>query len=734
MLDPHLPLRHPRFVRSTLTVVPILILAFGAMAGCAWIGGIEEITLVEADAGPGDGGSEDATVDGPGSCELPSEGDAFVRLGHLVPESAGYDFCIRPSGADSWQDVQPVLASGGTACPDGLRYRDVTVAFRVEPGTHDVRLVDAGSDACTEPQGEITGIQTKDNRVTTVLAFEGDGGTPVVRDLPESQPSFNRTQMRFIHATVGHDALDCGLTDSIRLPAAVVSPVFRDIPFGEASPAGTSDLGSIDDNGYVVYTFGGSTLRFGAAEPESTDALATMTARFALNSSHTLFAIGRVGDATYPPSLWSCNEGTSSDGILTTCGDPLDLNVEVFSTQLTDLFTPLYRERIDVVRDALTKSTETGVLCINETRSPDNLDHILDAVEDIYPHRIAAHTLSPSDSDLTDQEGNLPEPYTTPACTGEAGTAFQTLMDCVDANCTQDDGSGHRFIDSGNVAADCVGTPCEDEAFELVLNSGEQGQPCWMCALTQMAGEETTEWVRQACTGDPEARFAYRGSTGLAILSKYPIGDAKHWLLPSTGWQRGLLHAPIELPNGVPLDFYCGDLTLPVAGGVIPYVGHYGGSSKGDAQWVAEQKLQAQRVVSIIEQQSGGSGTRVVLATTAYAGPEYMDGSTRVLAAQSPEVYSVLESAFRPLVPPGYEPACTQCLDNPVLSGLEASDLPAADAWTSHLLGLGFGADAVKETRTTFTEASYEVSDSGETRSITPSSQYGLLSVVRVTQ
>jgi hypothetical protein len=699
------------------------------VTGCELIGGIEKITLVQAQA---DAGTADAEPDAPGTCALPDEGDAFLRLGVFVPADDAFDFCVKPSGTTSWGEVRPVLASGGGACPAGLRYKDVTMAFRVASGTYDVRMVDGDAQGCEQARAELQGVEAVENQVMTLMGIAGVQAGVELRALPESQPAFNRTQMRFVHALKGHDKLDCGATDSSRLPATILTSVFTEVAYGTASAAGSSAVGTIDANGYLVYSFAGGTVRFGIAPPQTTDALVTLAVRFGLSSSHTLFAVGKVGDPRFPPALWSCDEGTAGDGILAACGTPADISVEVYSTQLTDLFTPLYRSRIAPVIDAIMKA-ESDIICVNEMRSPKNLDALLEATEEEYPYRVFSHQVEVSDADLSDQQGVVPEPYTEAACTGVLETQLNDLMDCVDQHCAKDDGGGHVFIDDGNEGADCVSDKCMDKAAALVLG-GEDAQGCWMCALTQMAGEETTEGVREACSGDPLARHTYGGSLGLAVLSRLPLGEAKGWRLPSTGWMRGLLQVPVDLPNGVPLDVYCGDLTLPVTGIVFPYVGHYGGAGEGDARWVAEQLLQAERVAKLIEEKSGASGARAVLASTTYAGPDYFEGSTRVLAAQNLEAHETLLGTLTPLVPVDYVPSCTQCLGNPVLASVDPADQPVADAWTTHLLGRGFVQRDVRETTVTFQDASYEVTVPEGKRMIPPSSQYGLRSVLRITQ
>ena len=306
---------------------------------------------------------------------------------------------------------------------------------------------------------------------------------------------------------------------------------------------------------------------------------------------------------------------------------------------------------------------------------------------------------------------------------------LQTFMDCIDRECAEDSGNGHYFIDGGDEGANCVSDKCLEDASTLFLGDGE----CWMCALMQMSGEESTESIRTSCTEQPETRYAYGGALGLAVLSKHPLGEAQSWLLPSTGWQRGLLRVPVELPNGAFLDVYCSELAHRETG-VILYSGHYGGDATKDSdRWVAEQLLQAQRLVGMVQQQTESSGAKAVLAVTAYAGPPYKDGATEILASESPEVYAAIMAGPLSLVPKDYVPSCTQCVGNPVF-GVTSGGVPTADAWTTHLLGFHINQDSVQETTLTFTDASYEVKTSEGTRMVPPSTHYGLRSVLRLTQ
>jgi hypothetical protein len=689
------------------------------VAGCALIAGIEKIELIDP-------------PDAPAECVLGDDGTAFLRLGNLVPSDEHLDFCIKAADGSGFDGLRPVFVAAGTGCPAGLRYRDITMAFRTKPGSYDVRVVAGGAQACDVAVAELAGVRTVDNRTTTVLAFDGAPGAPLLRQLPESPRSVNRSQVRFVNALAGPDRIDCGVADSPRRPASIQTPVFRDVKYGNAAPADESPIGAIDGNGYLVFTLHGATVPFAIAEPGDTEALVSLATTYRLSTSNTLFAVGHVGDTKYPPALWSCDEN-ATEGVLATCGDPLQVKVEVFSSQLTDLFTPLFRQRVDPVIHAIANG-DSDVICVNEIRNPKHVESLLAKTASTYRYTAASYSMDASPSDLTDKNLVLPAAPESAACMGELTDELDELMDCVESHCTEDDGKGEHFVDDGTAAANCVMSRCLEHATPLALGDNEADLRCWMCALTQMSGEETTEYVREACTTDPAAGFAYRGQQGLVVLSRHPIREAQRWLLPSTGWQRGLIRAAIDLPNGVALDFYCGDLSLPQAEPVVLYVGAYGGDEQGPARWVAEQQLQAERAVGLVRKHSGSNGARVVLAMTTYAGPEVEQGGVVVLAARSRAVYDTLLAAFSPLVAPGYIPTCTECTANPVFSASDAGGATGAGAWTSHLFGSGIAAEAVLSSAVTFTKASYPVSTPDGSRMIPPSLHYGLRSVLRLTQ
>ena len=704
-------------------LVPVFVLA---LAGCETLGGIEEIVYVAEPADAGDAA--------PISCVLPSEGAAYLRVGNFAPMDGRFDFCVVPRDHGVSVRAGAVFAGSGNSCPAGLAYKELSVPFAVPAGTYDLKVVRGDAPDCRGPAVvEVNDIVAQDNRVTSVLVFghEQEPSGLVGEALAETPGTYNRTSIRFIHGLVGASNLRCGVTDSGRLPATIVSSVFEDVPFASACREGTSDVGRIDENGYLIYSYGGATNKFGVAPPGQTEATVTLASKFAISASYSLFAVGRTGDALFPPGLWSCDEAASEDGILALCGNPLDLAIDIYSPQLTDLFTALFRERKPAVYEAVA-AAESDLICLTEVVDPRDIAVIRAASIKQFPYQVHSSSLTPEPSDLTDQNGDEVPAPDGPACAGQASDWLDTLLDCIQEHCTEDDGSGHRFALSGSEAADCVGNFCQLEVGPLILGAPSD-KGCWMCALVQMSGDETLEYVRDTCKTDPAARYTFRNGSNVMVLSRYPIGSSKVWRLPATGWNRVAMRVPLDLPNGVPLDFYCASLALPEEGIIFPYVGAYGAGASGPAAWVAEQELQAERLVALVREQSKASGARVVLASTTYAGEGYNEGEREVLVDLHVDTYRTIADAFNLLAAPGYVPACTQCADNPVTAPPSGAVTTAESAWTSLLFSEGIDMKTIRSSEVTFTDPVLEVASPEGAYLVPPSSHYGFRSHVHLT-
>jgi hypothetical protein len=261
----------------------------------------------------------------------------------------------------------------------------------------------------------------------------------------------------------------------------------------------------------------------------------------------------------------------------------------------------------------------------------------------------------------------------------------------------------------------------------LLSPDNPSGPVCLMCVEVQLASYQSTQAVRTRCTdpADPTARFAFDGEPGLVVLSHYPIDGASLRLLPSTSWQRAVLRAPVILPNGVPLDFYCTSLSEFTQVALIPYTGQYGNGQTGEAAVVEEALLQVSRIAAFVSEQS--SGARPIVAGDFYCGPAFAP-----VAERRPAVYASLLAHFLPLVPPDYAPGCTLCASNPLLGSAELGG--ATGSWTTHVLGSEALVPSALAASITFTDPALTVTLAAGPVAVPVSPHYGLRSLLRVAQ
>ncbi|HOT11547.1 MAG TPA: hypothetical protein PK710_17345, partial [Polyangiaceae bacterium] len=183
-----------RFFIATLALTGL------ALQGCQLIGGIEERTLVLQDAGADNDWEADVQPEAEAdvepdvidtTCELPTVGNASMRIGNLIPSLDRVEFCIK-SANQTWQDVKPILAGSGGGCPRGLAYRSLSAAFDVQAGVYDVIAVHdpaTGSrPACTvTPIAEASQIVISEGETMSLLVFGDSRSNASLRALKETK-------------------------------------------------------------------------------------------------------------------------------------------------------------------------------------------------------------------------------------------------------------------------------------------------------------------------------------------------------------------------------------------------------------------------------------------------------------------------------------------------------------------------------------------------------------------
>ena len=117
----------------------------------------------------------------PKTCVLPEyvvgSGTGRARLAHVLPTLDKIDVCVRASGTASYG--RPVFRSSGadtnTIC-GGLKYPQVTAAFKIPVGKLDFKVIPAGKTCSVTALAEKTGIDVgTDFPLTLVYAGPPEG-------------------------------------------------------------------------------------------------------------------------------------------------------------------------------------------------------------------------------------------------------------------------------------------------------------------------------------------------------------------------------------------------------------------------------------------------------------------------------------------------------------------------------------------------------------------------------
>jgi hypothetical protein len=272
-----------------------------------------------------------------------------------------------------------------------------------------------------------------------------------------------------------------------------------------------------------------------------------------------------------------------------------------------------------------------------------------------------------------------------------------------------------------------------------------------MCAIAHLSSGESIEDMYAECTSSNQGKphFVYDGSTGLAVLTSSSIalapGETPEVVaLPASTWNRAAIRVPIKLPNSAVVDFWCASVRAPNSESFLPNGGpYYGYDPFGQANAAglantaidnaAEENLQITRLITAVNSRATDANRRAIVAALTYASPLIGNPDNPVITDLSPENFALFENPpWEELTWSSYQPQCTFCGDNPLNSSSNEKQ------WSVHLFGIGIGADAVTDTRLTFTGNALQVTPydpPGSAAISVPVSQYyGIQSTVRVTQ
>ncbi|MEM9070132.1 MAG: endonuclease/exonuclease/phosphatase family protein [Myxococcota bacterium] len=385
-------------------------------------------------------------------------------------------------------------------------------------------------------------------------------------------------------------------------------------------------------------------------------------------------------------SFFSRSVATLAIFAFTSCGsdsaEPYDLQIDTFNVALAGAFIPFEDERRGPIVEALNAST-SDVVCVQEAWRQSDKDMILTGTSGTFPHTASfVHDLDSAIDDATDQSGNVPPAPTTPPCAGALTESLDAALSCLQANCSTVPGSE----DGQTTSSACAQDMCIEAVTTLLLGSADSLR-CYSCLATSLPTEPFRD-MRELCTGENNAELAFRGQSGVMILSKHPIENAEAFVLPGTWNRRVVAEATVSLPNGSDVDVYCNHLTPIFDSLAFPYTGPYGDDQVGADGWAAEQLLQAEKLIRRVQDRSGDRPA--VILGDMNAGRAHEDATFN----EGLLTLELLESVFTPAVTSDFVPRCTHCPES--INPISSEDTPPV--WIDHIFMFNVDASAVQST------------------------------------
>lgn len=256
--------------------------------------------------------------------------------------------------------------------------------------------------------------------------------------------------------------------------------------------------------------------------------------------------------------------------------------------------------------------------------------------------------------------------YNIPADPGECEGAacapddVNPLLECYEPNCAD--------APPGQIVM-CANEFCPDQVNALP-------GPCIACIAGALTDEATIDDLINACGPDAAAAqgcYAYDGSFGTDILSKYPLADTDALVFDSSLNRRAALYARVTgTPQG-DVHVFCTHLSAVFEN--IPHPGAMDGGS-----WAGEQRAQIDALRAWIDVKAGDG--KVIVMGDFNTGPAV--GAS--VAAEVPENYEALIAGFDPTFSGSADAACTFCGDNSLVTGVDRDKSVLLD----HVLIRGF--------------------------------------------
>jgi endonuclease/exonuclease/phosphatase family metal-dependent hydrolase len=294
-----------------------------------------------------------------------------------------------------------------------------------------------------------------------------------------------------------------------------------------------------------------------------------------------------------------------------------ELVVATYNAGLALGFVPGTESRAPQVAEAVA-GLEADVVCLQEIWQPEHAAAVEAAAGVAFPNRVVPEPQQSSDASCED---------------GELDDLLSCITDSCDFTCA--DG-----------VPDCLFASCP---FQFISLSKE----CMRCAMANVGEDPTT--VAATCETSP-GEFAYGGSFGTMLLSKYPLGAVDEHVFASTSNRRSVLHAEVIAPGGT-VSVFCTHLTAVFD--TIPYPRETG-------SWAEEQLVQINELNDFVEEVGGA---HKVLLGDLNTGPA-LEG----IQSEAPEGYAALIDAGWSSPYVEMDGRCTFCSDNPLIASADDDD------------------------------------------------------------
>lgn len=295
-----------------------------------------------------------------------------------------------------------------------------------------------------------------------------------------------------------------------------------------------------------------------------------------------------------------------------------ELTVTTYNVGLAHTFVAHAKERLPQIIDAL-KEHQTDVLCLQEVWTKKDRKKIAQELEDLFAQKYFTKI-----SNL--REGRRP------TCKVKELFGEGKFVSCMQSQC--------KGLD-GDEFTDCILEKCGNALNELKQTNRQ-------CATALMAQVGKNTLLGMLTILNPFARaglFAYKGSDGLMLFSRYPIKEKslEDYSSISTLNRRRALKATLDV-DGKDLTVYCAHLSADLSR-TVPYTGKF-------ESWASENEAQ---VTSLMNAASATTNQTIVMGdfncgfAAAGVDPEL---ETNCQALKQPEFTSVVTSE------------CTFCQEN----------------------------------------------------------------------